>query len=497
MTEAQVARQTVSAAHVDRGWARRYARAVAFTDLLVVIWAVVGAQLLRFGVSATEERAVQLSSRMNVQVSYTIITVGLILAWMAMLAVFKTRDARIVGVGATEYRLVVQATMWLFGLGAIVLFLTKTDIARAYILIALPLGLLFLLVSRWLWRHWLSARRRRGEASYRVVLVGSRVSIAAIARDLARVPVAGYHVVAAVVPGVVSGTTTLADRPIPLSGDIEAIQDVMRAHEADTLVIASSDELSPERIRRMSWDLEPGRQHLVMAPSLTDIGGPRIHTRPVAGLPLMHVETPAFEGAQLFLKRIFDLLGSGALIALLSPLLLVIALIVGLSSPGPVLFRQERVGRQGRPFHMLKFRSMVVDAEQQLEGLLDRQRDAGNAVLFKMQHDPRVTPIGRFIRRYSIDELPQLFNVFGGQMSLVGPRPPLPREVAAYDDHVHRKFLVKPGITGLWQVGGRSQLSWEESVRLDLYYVENWSITGDIVILWRTLKAVVGRDGAY
>jgi len=479
----------------DRDWDKRYARGLTITDFLVIAWAIIGAQLLRFGVSIEDEA--RIGGGFDLGLNYTFISVVLILAWMLMLAIFKTRDTRIVGVGATEYRVVTQATLWLFGLAAIILFLLKIDIARAYVLIALPLGLIALLISRWLWRQWLTAKRRRGQASYRVVLVGSRDAVTAIAHDLARVPSAGYLIVAAVVPGARHGSATIDHTSIPVSVDTDGIQNVMSAHGADTLVIASSDELSPDRIRRISWDLEPGRQHLVMAPSLTDIGGPRIHMRPVAGLPLMHVETPSFQGAQLFVKRIFDLLGSAALLIVLSPLLIVIALIVGLSSPGPVLFRQERVGLKGRPFRMLKFRSMVVDAEGQIQSLLDQQRDAGNAVLFKLRDDPRVTSIGRFIRRYSIDELPQLLNVICGQMSLVGPRPPLPREVAEYEDYVHRKFLVKPGITGLWQVGGRSSLSWADSVRLDLYYVENWSLTGDVVILWRTLRSVVRSTGAY
>jgi len=289
---------------------------------------------------------------------------------------------------------------------------------------------------------------------------------------------------------------TLPGTRIPVFTDVNRVQDLMTAYDADTLVIASTDELPPDRVRELSWALEPGRQHLVMAPSLTDVGGPRIHTRPVAGLPLMHVEMPTFEGAQLFLKRMFDLFASAVLIVVLSPLLIAIALIVRFTTPGPVLFRQDRVGHQGKSFKMLKFRSMVVNAEDLLGGLLD-QRDVGNHVMFKMRDDPRVTPIGRFMRRYSLDELPQLFNVFAGSMSLVGPRPPLAREVATYEGHVHRKFLVKPGVTGLWQVNGRSSLSWDDSVRLDLFYVENWSLMGDIIILWRTLKAVVSRGGAY
>jgi exopolysaccharide biosynthesis polyprenyl glycosylphosphotransferase len=250
-------------------------------------------------------------------------------------------------------------------------------------------------------------------------------------------------------------------------------------------------------MRELSWGLEPGHQHLVVAPSLTDIGGPRIHTRPVAGLPLIHVETPRYEGKRLFAKRSFDLLAAAALIVLLSPFLASIAIAIRLSTPGSVLFRQERIGINGVPFKMLKFRSMVVDAESQLGVLRGQTRLEGNSVMFKMKNDPRVTPIGRFLRRFSLDELPQLFNVFHGSMSLVGPRPPLGSEVSEYETHVHRRFLVKPGITGLWQVSGRSNLSWEDTVRLDLYYVENWSITGDVSILWRTARAVLAREGAY
>jgi exopolysaccharide biosynthesis polyprenyl glycosylphosphotransferase len=267
--------------------------------------------------------------------------------------------------------------------------------------------------------------------------------------------------------------------------------------DADTLIITSSDELPNDRVRRISWGLQPGRQHLVVAPSIIDVGGPRIHTRPVAGLPLMHVETPRYEGAKLVAKRAFDLVVAGVLVVLLSPALIGIALAVRVDSRGTVLFKQERIGLNGRTFRMLKFRSMVPDAEARLATLRGEAHDKGNTVLFKMKDDPRITRVGRELRRYSLDEQPQLLNVLGGSMSLVGPRPSLERELTQYEEHTHRRFLVKPGITGLWQVSGRSNLTWEESVRLDLYYVENWSMTGDLTILWRTAKAVVGRDGAY
>jgi len=246
----------------------------------------------------------------------------------------------------------------------------------------------------------------------------------------------------------------------------------------------------------LSWSLEPGGQHLVVAPSLSGIGGPRIHTRPVVGFPLIHVETPTYSGQKLFAKRFFDVLAGSLMVVVASPILLVIALLVKVTSPGPVFFLQDRVGLNGKPFRMIKFRSMVVDAEARLEQL-SSPRDRGNSMLFKMKDDPRVTRVGGLLRRFSLDELPQLINVVKGDMALVGPRPPLAREVEKYARHVHRRFLVKPGITGLWQTSGRSNLSWEDSVRLDLFYVENWSMTGDLIILWRTARAVLSRDGAY
>lgn len=267
--------------------------------------------------------------------------------------------------------------------------------------------------------------------------------------------------------------------------------------EADTVIISGTDVVSRSWLRQVGWNLDPVRHQLVVAPGIIDVGGPRLVTRPVAGLPLVHVDAPALPRTGLFMKRAVDIVGAGIGLLLLSPLLLTIAILVKSHDGGPVLFRQERVGLAGSTFQMLKFRSMRIDAEAVLARLQREQEDAGNAVLFKMKKDPRVTPVGRVLRRYSLDELPQLWNVFVGSMSLVGPRPPLEREVAQYEDHVHRRFHVKPGITGLWQVSGRSNLSWEDSVRLDLYYVENWSLTGDVIILARTLRAVVAGEGAY
>jgi exopolysaccharide biosynthesis polyprenyl glycosylphosphotransferase len=478
----------------SRDWHHVYSARLALTDLLVLIWVVFGVQIAWFGfdTAAVTFRG----DRSALAVNYTTVSVLIILSWMLLLSVFGTREFRILGTGPEEYKQIASASIRLFGLIAIVAYLFHIDFARGYILIAFPFGMGVLMFSRWMWRQWLGVQRQHGRYSARVLLVGSVASVARIAGELARQSAAGYMVVGACVPNgftgeFVPGTT------IPVLGDIDELQLAIAVTEADTVVVTSSGDISPERMRQLSWSLEPGRQHLVVVPSLTDISGPRIHTRPVAGLPLIHVETPRYEGRKLFTKRAFDLVVAALLIVLLSPVFVAIAIAVRLSGQGPVLFRQDRVGINAARFTVVKFRSMVPDAEARLATLRHKARSVGNAVMFKMKYDPRVTQVGRFIRRFSLDELPQLFNVVTGSMSLVGPRPPLESEIEMYETHVHRRFLVKPGITGLWQVSGRSNLSWEDSVRLDLYYVENWSLAGDLVILWRTLRAVITSKGAY
>ncbi|MCP2032148.1 exopolysaccharide biosynthesis polyprenyl glycosylphosphotransferase [Okibacterium sp. HSC-33S16] len=475
-------------------WRSSYALKLVVSDLLVLVGIIFGVQIAWVGLDSA---ALGVSgSRGEVEIGYTCISVCIVAAWMAVLGIYGTRTDRVVGVGVSEYKLIANASVRLLGIIAILAFLFKVDLARGYILMSFPLGLAFLLLSRWMWRQWLGAKRRLGSYSSRVLLVGSEDSVVHIARQLARQPEAGYQVVGAC---VASGRVadTLPGTSIVVSGNLSDLDDALETTGADTVIITSSDELPPERVRELSWSLEPGRQHLVVAPTLTGIAGPRIHTRPVAGLPLIHVETPRYEGRKIFTKRTLDVLFSGVLLILLSPVFLAVAILVKLSSPGPVLFHQARIGIQGKQFRMLKFRSMIFDAEQRLGSLGPAARSEGNEILFKMKDDPRVTTIGRILRRFSLDELPQLLNVFEGSMSLVGPRPPLETEVSSYDEHVHRRFLVKPGITGLWQVSGRSNLDWEESVQLDLYYVENWSLTGDLIILWRTVRAVLSSEGAY
>ncbi len=468
-------------------WRRHFALRLWWSDLAVLVTVVFGTQLAWFGV-----QQVELSTRYESQiseVSYWAFSAVLITAWMIMLQLVDSRDFRIIGSSGTEYARIMNGSLLLFGLIAIVAFLLHVDVARGYLLLSLPLGILLLVLSRWAWRQWLNTKRRAGQFSARVLLVGSHASVGQIAREFMLNPHAGYVVVGACVPCGTDGET-IAGTGIPILGGVDDVESRLRMVGADTVAITSTDELPAHRVKEISWALTPGREHLVLAPSIVDIAGPRIHIRPLAGLPLIHVETPKFTAGQRFLKRTFDVLASSALILTLSPVLLAVALSIKLTAPGPLLFRQVRIGQNGEPFQMLKFRSMQVGADARLQELLDAQGGTGKP-LFKVKDDPRVTPIGRFLRKYSLDELPQLFNVLGGSMSLVGPRPQIEAEVALYSGSARRRLLARPGITGLWQVSGRSTLEWEQAVRLDLYYVENWSLASDIAILMRTVKAVV------
>jgi hypothetical protein len=406
----------------EHDWRRTYAIGLVVTDLLVLVWVVFGVQIAWFGFQ-TSDLAVDGDSG-GVAISYSLISVIIIASWMLALGLYGTRGYRVLGTGPQEYRLILSATVRLFGFVAIVAFLGHIEFARGYIIIALPLGLVTLVLSRWMWRQWLNVQRTKGRYSSRVLLIGSESSTDFLARELARQPYAGYLVVGACIPsGVIAAT--LPGTGVPVLGQLDDLQSAMRAVDADTIVIASNDELSAERIRELSWSLEPGRQHLVVAPSLTDIGGPRIHTRPVAGLPLIHVETPRYEGTKLFAKRMFDIVVSAIILVVASPVLLAVAMAVRLSTPGPVLFTQERVGINGKPFRMLKFRTMVTDAEARLLELEKQSRDAGNSVLFKMQHVARgpaaaARPRGRVVRDEGAPALP---GEAGHHGPLAGERP--------------------------------------------------------------------------
>jgi exopolysaccharide biosynthesis polyprenyl glycosylphosphotransferase len=403
-------------------------------------------------------------------------------------------ERRSLVVGPEEYRRVTRAGCCLVGGLAIGSYVTHADFSRLLVAIVAPLIILATLVVRFGARKLLHRLLSAGGALNRVVVAGSPGRVRDLVGHLRRAPHSGLRVVGACVPGNLDALDLPSGR-LPVLGPVSDIVAAATRAGADTIAIAGTGTLPPGALRRISWELEGSGMHLIVAPEVTDIAGPRILVRPLNGLPLLHVEEPTFSGATRLLKGVMDRMLASLMLLLLSPLLLVIAAAVRLCDRGPVFFRQVRVGHLGREFTLWKFRTMRVGAELERDALHEQNEHDGP--LFKMRADPRVTRVGRRLRRYSLDELPQLLNVIGGSMSLVGPRPPLPAEVAEYPDDMRRRLLVKPGITGLWQVSGRSDLSWEDAVRLDLHYVENWSVTLDILLLWKTVGIVLRGSGAY
>lgn len=417
----------------------------------------------------------------------------LIVGWPLALVVSGAYRIDAFGAGTDEFKRVFNASLCAAGLLCIGCYLLRFQLSRGFFVLTFVLGIPALLAGRLAVRKALHRLRLKGALQERVLIVGGPVHVDEIADVLRRERWLGYQVVGALTPAGIAGEATAAGVPVIGAADILS----MRAQVADidVLFLAGGAGISGSDLRRMVWDLEEQDVQLVMAPSMTEVDGNRVRVQPVAGLPLVHVAPPTWTGATRVGKRLFDVVGSAFGLLLISPLLVLIALRIKLHDGGPVLFRQIRVGRDGERFACLKFRTMVVDAEERLAEL--QQQIGFEGGLFKMEDDPRITGPGRWLRRFSLDELPQLFNVLRGEMSLVGPRPPLPSEVDTYDDDALRRLHIRPGMTGLWQVSGRSNLTFEEAVRLDLFYVDNWSMVQDLAILARTLGAVLARNGAY
>lgn len=414
--------------------------------------------------------------------------------WVLLLTVMGTYPRTVLGAGTEEYRRVLSASLGTAGLIGVGSYLAHYELSRSFFLLLFAIGTPLLLLGRFAMRRGVHAARRRGRMRHRVLIVGSRGHVDEIAGVIRREAWLGYDVVGAVTPAGDKESET--DTGLPVVGDVEQVIELISDANIDVVFFAGGAVESANQLRRVVWDLEDSHVQVVVAPSVTDISSERVRIRPTGGLPLMHIEPPRWIKASRWGKRAFDVASSSVLLVLLLPVLAFTALQVKRFDGGPVLFRQTRIGRDGREFSCLKFRTMVVDAEDLL-AKLRRAQDRENTGLFKMKDDPRVTSPGRWLRRFSLDELPQLINVLRGDMSLVGPRPPLPSEVATYQRDTLRRLHVRPGLTGLWQVSGRSDLSWDETVRLDLYYVDNWSMMQDLSILARTVNAVLGSRGAY
>ncbi len=377
------------------------------------------------------------------------------------------------------------------GLGGLALQLSAV---RPWVFGLLPLAGLLSLLGRFWWRKWLHRRRGVGRFMHPMLAVGTVESVEDVILRTRRDPQTGWNVRAACTPTGTGHNGAEDILGVPVVGDLDSVAETVREGGYRVVSIGQTPGWTGRRLHRLAWDVESMNTDLVVDPGLMEMAGPRLHVAPVDGLPLLRLTQPTYDGVSRVLKNIVDRVGAAVLLLAAAPLLLTLALAVKCDG-GPVFFRQTRVGRHGKTFKMIKFRSMCVDAEKRKAELLKANDGAGP--LFKLRHDPRVTKLGATLRRYSLDELPQLFNVLTGSMSLVGPRPPLPEEVVKYGREAERKFLVKPGLTGLWQVSGRSNLSWEQSVRLDLRYVENWTLAMDALILWKTFGAMLRGGGAY
>jgi exopolysaccharide biosynthesis polyprenyl glycosylphosphotransferase len=460
------------------GWERYYLRRAALADFGCAILGVFAAAQLRFGSDVTG--------------TYLALSLALPVLWIGAVWLAGGYDVRFIGTGSDEFRKVLNAGVGLTAAIALFSYAINLELSRAYVLIALPTATALDLVTRFTIRKRLHHQRAAGHCMLSVVAVGHEAAVADLVKELGR---DRYHGMAVVGACVAHPSDCNEIAGVPVYGDLDDVTAAVRAFGADTVAVLACPEMNGVRLRSLAWELEKTGTDLCVSPALLDVAGPRTTVRPTAGLTLLHVDHPQLDGIRLVIKDLFDRCVAAAALIILAPLMAILALTIRLHDGGPALFTQVRIGKDGRAFRIYKFRTMVVDAEQRKQELLAAH--GRDHVLFKLRDDPRITAIGTHLRRWSIDELPQLFNVFLGDMSLVGPRPAIPDEVAKYAEHVRRRLVVKPGLTGLWQVNGRSDLSWEETVRLDLRYVENWSFALDLQILWKTISVLAHGSGAY
>ncbi len=473
-------------------WQSQYRRRAVVLDLLLAGLASAGSLVLRLTIFGGPNETWAAS---GASTKATAVVVPL--AWVFCLSRCGAYAARFLGTGNEEYRAVLRSLVVLLASLSVFSYAFKLEVSRAFALFVLPAVVILTMLSRWALRNALMRTRKQGENLQSTVVVGPVHAVADMVRQIQREPAStGLRVVGACVSEVDDTWMSLGTiEGVPIVGGLDDTLQAVDELHADLVAVASNPDLSGDSLRRLGWSLEYRGVDLLVAPGIVGVAGPRLHLRPANGLPMLHVERPLASGVTYSMKSVADRVFAGAIVLVFSPILLLLAAMIRWDSKGPALFKQQRVGNGGAPFTMYKFRSMCVDAEARLAALA--QRSDGNDVLFKMREDPRITRVGRVLRKYSLDELPQLLNVMLGHMSLVGPRPPLRSEVDAYEFDALRRLRVRPGMTGLWQVSGRSDLSWEDSLRLDLWYVDNWSPSLDLQIVTRTFRAVFNGSGAY
>jgi exopolysaccharide biosynthesis polyprenyl glycosylphosphotransferase len=413
-----------------------------------------------------------------------------ILTWLALFAGAGLYDSRRLVNAFDEFKTVLQAVA-LGTVGAVFLsFLLKVPTYRSWALTTCAVSTLAVLCTRSAYRWILLSMRRSGVLASRMLIVGAGREGRDLYRSITGASHLGFQIAGFLDDNQPLGA--IADGLPEVVGNSSDIRAAVLAKQVDAVLVAGGS-VATETAERVYRDLQGLDVDLHLSTGLLGIAANRVAVQRFGDAPVLGLRRVELTGFQQTLKRGFDLVVGGMLLIACSPLMLACAAAVRLSSPGPALFQQVRVGQDGQEFTLHKFRSMVIDAERRLGGL--RQRNEADGLLFKLRDDPRVTRVGRFLRAWSLDELPQLLDVLRGDMSLVGPRPPLPSEVAAYDAWVRNRLRVKPGLTGLWQVSGRHELSFQDYVRHDLFYVENWSLSMDLFILLKTMPAVLGRSG--
>jgi exopolysaccharide biosynthesis polyprenyl glycosylphosphotransferase len=467
---------------------QKQARRIFCSDAVIISCSLLAGQYIRFD---------KLPHAVGAGQSYTLNSVVLAVLWMGFLAV-GARSTRFSRRGQGEYLALTAVTTQLFGAVAILALLLQVDLSRGYLAIALPIGLAGLVINHWAWRQGTARRHRAGLDQTPTLVVGGELAAAEITAEFDKDPFAEFHVVGICTPTGptdANGSITVNDREVPIVGLDQMVIDAVRTTGAQTVALAANDRLRPVEIRRLMWDLEALGVDLVVAPGLVDVDDQRLRSNPVAGMAVFEVVKPQYSRSNSMLKRALDIAFATFAILVAGPAMVVAAIAVKLTSAGPIFYLSERIGLDGNPFRMIKFRSMCDGADAQAAAMI--AAEGANALFFKVKDDPRITPVGEFLRKYSLDELPQFFNVLLGNMSVVGPRPQVRREVDTYDDLIRRRLTVKPGLTGLWQVSGRSDLGVEAAVRLDLSYVENWSLLGDVVIVAKTISTVLRGEGAY
>lgn len=470
--------------HQDRPPARRdplrvYTTRAVIWDVIAVILATTIGFILRWTIPYD----------LNISdLTYVFFAAVVVASWMLALVISGAYDTRILGVGSEEFKRVITASAGLFGAVAIVAFALKLDLSRGFVLITFVAGVLLLLLDRWILRAWLRHERRFGHFLHRTIVIGNGPRLDEIVDLLDRDPVAGFTVV------------DVIDEPDPeidddaLNAWLDEVMARISIENADTVAVAGSQALGQRVIKKLSWRLEGPRVDLLVAPTLGDFAGPRVTMRMQADLPLIHLDEPHLTGPKSLVKRAIDIIFGIIFFILFLPFMLIAAIGIALTSRGGIFYRHQRVGQGGQIITVTKFRTMYAGADQQRQEVIGLPDDR---IFERYRHDPRITPFGRILRRWSIDEMPQIIHVIGGSMSLVGPRPVLVEELPLFADDDHRRHLTKPGLTGLWQVSGRKAVDWDERMRMDLDYVEHWSPALDLVIVGKTVKVVLTGRGAY